>query len=287
MRHYQRHEINGDLWDEAVWRLGGLPYFYSEFLDSVAPKWQALIQDDYSALFPVTAKSFLTMEYAVQPQLTQQLGLLGGKESDLAFALHWLKESMRRTRICLPQVSEDLAAKYRFQNQKRQTFRIHFEEDTAHPWELLSSHHRRNIQKFQSSGAHIAPISPLACIHFFEQNMGKKLNLNQKFYNLFIKIAQISEAPFQVHSFGVFQGLELISVMSVLKSSGWHIYWLSATSEEGRKKSAAHGLVYHGLLQAFEARATWDFEGSMKPGLARFYSEFGGLAEDYSFIQGW
>jgi hypothetical protein len=287
MRHYQRPDINGDLWDEAVWRLGGLPYFYSEFLDVVAPKWQALIHEDYSALFPIPVKSFLTMEYAVQPQLTQQLGLLGGNEKDRSYALHWLKESMRRTRICLPDVPTAMAQKYAFTHQTRKTYRIHFEEDTCHPWEIISKHHQRNILKFQKSGSHIAPISHVACIQFFEQNMGKKIHVNQKFYHLFLKLAQISNAPFQVSSWGVFQGLELIAVMSVLKSSGWHIYWVSASSTEGRKNSAAHGLVYHGLQQAFEARATWDFEGSMEPGLARFYSDFGAKAEEYTFIQGW
>lgn len=294
MKIHKRNSIDAERWDETVWKNSGMPYFYSGFLDAVNPRWQALISEDYEKIFPIPIKSFLGIEVARQPLMCQQLGLLGGNPDDFQRALKWVKAEIRWIQITLglpPDVSwqkmEESAKRHALRLEKRISFRLDLRENDFHPWEKISEHHRRHIKKFQSNGCHIAPISALACIHFFEEHQGKKLNLPRSFYQRFKKIAELEHHPFRVKCWGAFEGVHLRSVMSVLESSGWRIYWLSATDELGKKQSAAHALVYQGMLDAFESKSQWDFEGGMKPGLARFYEGFGASPVEYAYLRGW
>jgi hypothetical protein len=291
---HKRNTIDAERWDETVWKESGMPYFYSGFLDAVNPRWQALISDDYEKIFPIPIKTYLGIEVARQPLACQQLGLLGGNTADFFSALKWIKAEIRWVQLTLglpPKLTfealEEEAKKQKFKVEKRITYRLDLSTDAFHPWDNISDHHRRHIRKFQSNGCHIAPISSLACIHFFEEHQGKSLKLPLSFYQRFKKIAEMENEPFRVKCWGAFEGVHLRSVMAVLESSGWRIYWLSATDDVGKKLSAAQGLVYHGLSEAFESKSKWDFEGGMKPGLAKFYAGFGAEAREYVYLKAW
>ena len=291
---HKRNTIDAERWDETVWRESGMPYFYSAFLDAVNPTWQALISEDYQSIFPIPIKTYLGIEVARQPLLCQQLGLLGGNSKDFFQSIQWVKSEIRWIQLTLGlplstswESLEKEAKKSKLTLEKRITYRLDFRDQQQHPWENISDHHRRHIKKFQSNGCHIAPISSLACIHFFEEHQGKKLKLPQSFYHRFKKIADLEGEPFRVKCWGAFEGLHLRSVMAVLECSGWRVYWLSATDEVGKKQSAAQGLVYHGLSEAFEAKCQWDFEGGMKAGLGRFYAGFGASSVAYAYLKGW
>ena len=294
MKIHKRNTIDAERWDETVWRESGMPYFYSAFLDALNPNWQALISEDYQSIFPIPIKTYLGIEVARQPLLCQQLGLIGGNPSDFQSALKWIKAEIRWIQLTMGfpkeiswQEMEHLAKMHALTLEKRITYRLDFREGLVHPWENISDHHLRHIKKFQSSGCHIAPISSLACIHFFEEHQGKMLRLPRPFYQRFKKIAELEHEPFRVKCWGAFEDVHLRSVMATLECSGWRIYWLSATDNEGKKRSAAHGLVYHGLTEAFESKSQWDFEGGMKPGLARFYAGFGAFPAEYAYLKGW
>ncbi len=294
MKIHKRNTIDAERWDETVWKQSGMPYFYSGFLDAVNPRWQALISDDYEKIFPIPVKSYLGIETARQPLLCQQLGLLGGRPADFSYSLKWLKSELRwiQMTVGLPngfswEALEKLAKTQKYSLEKRMTYQLRYEDGALPPWDQISEHHRRHIRKFQSNGFHIAPISGLACIHFFEEHQGKLLNLPRSFYQKFKALSEIEGEPFRVRCWGAFEGIHLHSVMAVLESSGWRIYWLSATDEVGKNRSAAHGLVYHGLVEAHESKSHWDFEGGMKAGLARFYSGFGAEALEYAYLKAW
>jgi len=57
---------------EAV---NGMVYGCSWYLDIVCPEWEALVQDDYEAIFPLTCNRKFGIRYLYQPFFTQQLGI--------------------------------------------------------------------------------------------------------------------------------------------------------------------------------------------------------------------
>ncbi|MBK8472915.1 MAG: hypothetical protein IPL33_12555 [Sphingobacteriales bacterium] len=55
IRYVAHADIDRLRWDDAITRAANsLPYAYSWYLDIVAPHWDALVTDDYSAVMPLT-----------------------------------------------------------------------------------------------------------------------------------------------------------------------------------------------------------------------------------------
>jgi len=63
-------------WDDCIKNApNGIIYAYSWYLDTVSKNWDALIFEDYSAVFPLTWKNKFGFKYLCQPPFSQQLGL--------------------------------------------------------------------------------------------------------------------------------------------------------------------------------------------------------------------
>src|SRR6185295_10985608 len=70
------HRIDKEKWDACIsGSCNPIVYAYSWYLDAVSPGWEALVEDDYCSVFPLTAKKKLGLNYLSQPYFTQQLGV--------------------------------------------------------------------------------------------------------------------------------------------------------------------------------------------------------------------
>ena len=76
IRYFRHTEIDKAKWDNCI-KLSpaGIVYSTSWYLDIVSPGWEALIEDNYKAVFPLTSKSKYGFNYLFQPFFTQQGGL--------------------------------------------------------------------------------------------------------------------------------------------------------------------------------------------------------------------
>src|ERR1035438_4089019 len=77
--HYlQQKEISKAKWDECISSAdNGLIYAYSHYLDSMAKRWDALVQGDYKAVMPLTWNKKYGIPYLCQPAFTASLGIFG------------------------------------------------------------------------------------------------------------------------------------------------------------------------------------------------------------------
>ena len=77
MINYLRHtQIDKPRWDQCIREsVNSMVYGYSWYLDLVSPGWDALMEDDYTSVFPLTHKRKYSVRYLAQPFFTQQLGL--------------------------------------------------------------------------------------------------------------------------------------------------------------------------------------------------------------------
>ena len=74
--HLKRDQIEDEKWNNCIQQSDNpLIYATSWYLDVVSPKWEALISDDYKAVFPLPVKSKLGIKYIAHPLFCQQLGL--------------------------------------------------------------------------------------------------------------------------------------------------------------------------------------------------------------------
>src|SRR5437016_14568872 len=76
IRYFQHHQIDKKKWDDSIRRsVNGMVYAYSWYLDVVSPNWNALIEGNYEAVFPLTWRKKYGFYYLYQPLFTQQLGV--------------------------------------------------------------------------------------------------------------------------------------------------------------------------------------------------------------------
>ncbi|MBN1596790.1 MAG: hypothetical protein JW894_00705 [Bacteroidales bacterium] len=80
IRYIRQKDINYSLWDRCInYSLNGVIYAQSWFLDIVAKKWDALVEDDYKTVMPLTFhRKFLHREL-FNPPFAKQLGIFSEK----------------------------------------------------------------------------------------------------------------------------------------------------------------------------------------------------------------
>ncbi|MEZ5197052.1 MAG: hypothetical protein R2764_11780 [Bacteroidales bacterium] len=76
IKYLQNHQIEKSKWDACIKEsVNGMVYANSWYLDIVAEDWEALVEDDYERVFPLTTGRKWGIDYLYQPVFTQQLGL--------------------------------------------------------------------------------------------------------------------------------------------------------------------------------------------------------------------
>ena len=80
IRYLTHNQIDTQRWDECIAQSpDGLVYAWSWYLDVVHPDWEALVEDDYGAVMPLTGNKKFGINYLFQPFFTQKFGVFGKK----------------------------------------------------------------------------------------------------------------------------------------------------------------------------------------------------------------
>jgi len=277
---YMDHSsIDKKKWDEAILSAdNGLLYACSWYLDCIAPKWDALIANDYEYLFPITIKHKYKLPYLVQPFLAQQLGL---------FSSNRITESILHKFINkLPSYSYEINLNYANTTQEGiQMTNLVLALDK--PYEQLQSAYSkntlRNIIKAGSKGYRFSDLSFDAFIKCYQTIDHRDKKVNQ------LLISKVIKAGFDrgyIHCCGLISPYDSVdAVLAFGNFNGRISYLFPASSEQGKQNSAMFMLVDE-LLKLYATKAGWfDFEGSMIEGIARFYRGFGAIEQPYRVLK--
>ena len=74
IQYLTHNQINLNKWDSTIAECGNI-YAYSWYLDIVHPGWEALVEDDYQSVMPLTGGKKFGVNYLYQPYFVQQLGV--------------------------------------------------------------------------------------------------------------------------------------------------------------------------------------------------------------------
>jgi hypothetical protein len=73
--YLKNDEIDREQWDNCIVNSSAAkPYPFSWYLDIMSPGWEALIDDDYDSVFPLTSRVRFGVQYVLTPPFIQQLG---------------------------------------------------------------------------------------------------------------------------------------------------------------------------------------------------------------------
>lgn len=288
MIEYKKHsEIDRSRWDACIeGSVNRLPYALSWWLDTVCPKWDALIEDNYKAVMPLTWNSKFGFDYLYQPYFTQQLGVFSSLTSDPDMVSRFLEAIPARFRyidIHLNSYNQPVNPNFRYVTRRNFTLDL----STSYI-QLFTNYHRsfrRNVNKAGHSRLIVKPgPGPSVFTGFIQNCLNEKLtNLRRSFHDIQLKIINTTIQ----NKTGIIQGAyshngELLAAGWFVEAAGRYALLVSASTPAGKKQLAMYMLVDHAIRQKAESGLILDFEGSNIPSIAYFNSGFGAKESFYS-----
>ncbi|OQA01617.1 MAG: hypothetical protein BWY70_00310 [Bacteroidetes bacterium ADurb.Bin408] len=284
--YLQNSDIDKEKWDACIRNApNGNVYAYSWYLDTVSAGWDALVGDDYDAVFPLTKRKKWGVQYLCQPPFSQQLGLFA--KSFISSELQDLFITRIPAHFRLIEINLN---KYHKQLQGNNTLMTSdtYELDLIYPYEelrkLYVENTSRNIKKSAAKGIYVSPhLRPEFMIELFKNNRGKHINtLSEKDYKMLLQLIYKSLNNKTGEILGVFdEHNELCAAAFFVQANGKVVFLFSALSPVGRECSAMFFLIDHFIRSHAGKPLVLDFEGSNNPELARFYAGFGAKKNRY------
>ncbi len=288
--YLKNEEIDVKKWDQCIHHsLNGIAYAYSWYLNIVAPEWEALILDDYKAVFPLTQNKKYGLHYLFQPFFTQQLGI---------FSPNLLNEKIIRLLL------NKIPSKYRYIDINLNTqntltdSKFFITKKVTHHLDLIADHQqiqvgyttnlKRNIKKAKQANIQILKNgNPEALVKLFVNNQGRKIKgLKRKDYFKLTPIIYEATYKGMGETWAAYdQNNDLCAGIFFLKSHHKVISLIIASNSTAQKHGAI-AFIFNSFIQAYqEKNLTLDFEGSMISGIARFYKSFGATEVIYQNIK--
>ncbi|KPK86109.1 MAG: hypothetical protein AMS27_05750 [Bacteroides sp. SM23_62_1] len=285
IRYLANKEIDRLKWDECIKNsCFETIYPYSWYLDLVSPGWEGLVRGDYDAIFPLTWKTKFGISYLVQPLLTQQLGVFAREKSPEMVVLSFLNNVPKKFKhidICLNSFNKLSSKEFKVLN------RVNYELDLNNDFEQIQSGYstntKRNIQKAKQNQLKIKNIDVETYIRLRKKSGERKFDHEHyhKLRRIFSGIVQKGRGEL----IGAFcNDIPCAGVVWAFSQS--RLIYLNGVSDEiGKEKRAMFLLIDYYIGNHAGKDLIMDFEGSMIPGIARFFRGFGAVPNGYKRIR--
>lgn len=281
--HCIKHaQIDSAKWNQCIdGALNCRIYAFDWHLDRTAIEWDALVYGDYEYVMPLPFRKKLGIKYLYQPIYSQQLGIFPPPSPNVLKAFISLVQDkfkysdVQLNALNVPEESgNDIFV-------ERQNYLLPLVEDFKTIISSYSKNTKRNIAKAQQHDLNIIEgIRLETYLEFKKQNMppGVDEQTLEKLKSLI--------AFGEYKGFGKIYGIytpenELCAAVYFCRWKDRVIYFNAAASEEGKNLGAMYYLLNRFVEDNAGKNLTLDFEGSMLPGVARFYSGFGAKPETY------
>jgi hypothetical protein len=281
IRYIKHNEIDKKKWDECIAHsFNGIIYGYSWYLDIVCPGWEALVEEDYRKVMPLTGRSKLGIRYLYQPFFTQQLGVFSVDKltgNDVARFLDAIPAHFKLVEISLNTFNKlDDPAGYEMKRSLTHELDLIPSYETLHA--QYSNNAKRNLKKGIKNGLTLAGfVSPGEVIALFKSGKGKEVSsfTGNHYAILALLINEcMSRGVGQVWGANDKEG-KLCAGCFFVESNGKSIFLFSGRSAEAKANGAMFFLIDRFIAQNAQRNLVLDFEGSNDPNLARFYKSFG------------
>ncbi|MGD0712292.1 MAG: hypothetical protein ABR968_14045 [Bacteroidales bacterium] len=280
IKYLTYQEIDRSKWDDCIASsFNGIVYAYSWYLDIVCPWWEALIENDYERVFPLTVRKKSGINYLFQPFFTQQLGV---------FSKSKLSEDI------VEEFIRNIPDKYKFAEINLNTFnkldesKFNIKPNLTHELDLIPSYDtifrnysdniKRNIKQALNAGLSITKnIDIDQIINIFRQNKGTEIDtFKDNDYLTLKKLVNLCIYKKAAHVWGIETKEKKICAGAVFVESNRKVIFLfSATNAEAKSMGAMSFLIDSFIRENAQYNLTLDFEGSNDVNLARFYKSFG------------
>lgn len=277
-------------WDDCIAKsFNGSVYAWSWYLDIVHPDWEALIENDYERVMPLTHSRKLLLSYMFQPFFVQQLGVYS--QSTLS------ADDVERFVRAIP--AKYKIVRYRLNEFNKVDYELGIYEphrnvvlDLIYDYQSLCNNYnnntKRNLIKANSAGLTIdKDVKAETIIKLFAENRGRDVeHWKEKEYKRLLDLVDTAiyhECCF-VCGVNDIEGRTIAG--GIFMCSHDRIIFLFSGSDESYKNKHALTFLLDNMIREFsESKYIFDFEGSDNDGLFRFYKGFGGKEVYYPEVK--
>jgi hypothetical protein len=286
--HLRHTQIDRIKWDATIAQsLCDLPYAYSWYLDVVCPMWEALATEDYAYVMPLPLKKKWGISYLIHPIWVQQLGVFSAQEVTT--------EIFNAFRHRIPYLMYDFNVNYLNRecisncSLVKTNLITPYNKDIDTIRKGYNSNTKRNISKAQKARLTIREVKIEEFVSLWKsENATMRWDLHATIQPLVeAAFSQFSNfnSQFKPHLFGVYKDDKLIASLFGMQTRKRFIYLIPVSNQAGKEHSAMFLLVDYILENICCSHGlTFDCEGSMIEGVARFYRGFGAKEQSYVSI---
>lgn len=281
MIKYLKHNmIDKKRWDDCISKsFNASVYAWSWYLDIVHPSWEALVENDYERVMPLTPSRKFCISYMFQPYFVQQLGVYSQSTLSEDDVERFINSVPKKIRIVRYRLSEYNKVNYDSENIiKHRNTELDLIYDYQSLYNNYSKNTKRNLAKAVNYGLTInRDVRAEDIISLFANNKGKDIaNWGKKEYLRLLDLidtAVYHESCFMCGANDIDGNL---IAGAVFMCSHDRIVFLFSASDYSHKEKHALTFIIDNVLRDFsETQYIFDFEGSDIDSLARYYKGFG------------
>ena len=286
MIHYLEHKaIDKKKWDATIAECDNI-YAYSWYLNLVHPGWEALVEDDYQSVMPLTGGKKFGICYLYQPYFVQQLGVFSKAPLTMEKTKEFLNAIPSKYRFAEIRLNEGNAIEDGLQGVE---YHRNVLLDLNLEYEGIKANYhqntKRNLAKAEANHLQIVnTVIPYHVVALFRDNRGALLDKwGDAEYNVMTQLAQVAQKRNHAFILGVTEkGVgQLIAAAIFMNTKDRITFLFSGLTEEGKQRQAMTYLLDQVIQKYANQPVTFDFEGSDDENLARFYLGFGGREVKY------
>lgn len=285
IQYLQHKDIDKQKWDATITECGNI-YAYSWYLDIVHPGWEALVEDDYQSVMPLTGSKKFGVNYLYQPYFVQQLGVFSKQHPTSEKVSAFLNAIPKKYRFAEIRLNENNVLDDNLEGiEYHRNVILDLNRDYKSIRENYHTNTKRNLAKAENNNLQILTnVIPYHVVALFRDNRGALLDKwGDAEYGILTglgKTAQNRKAAFVLGVNEKGDG-EILSAALFMKANGRITFLFSGLNEKGKEKQAMTYLLDQVIQKYAGQPITFDFEGSDDENLARFYLGFGGTETKY------
>lgn len=286
--HLKHNEINKASWDNCISNsINSIAYAYSWYLDIVHEGWEALVEDDYHRVMPLTIRSKLGVNYLYQPFFVQQLGVFSVSELNPDIVEDFINSIPKEVRVIDFNLNHFNRVNS-FNKIKNSNYLLDLISDYEKIFSSYSTNTKRNLKKaIKNELQVIKGVNPDELIKLFRDNKGKYVaKWKDENYRVLTRLIYTSIHKGMGVTYGVYTKFnELCAAAFFLKSNNRIIFLFSGANSNAKQNGAMTFLIDSVIKRNSPGLKILDFEGSNDSNLARFYKGFGALQSEYLTIK--
>lgn len=281
---YIKHaEINSEKWNHCIENAPNSRLYANDWhLDRTADFWDALVWGDYDYVMPLPIRKKFGISYVYQPLYSQQLGIFPSPDNKIAAAFyHELLQNIQYSDVYINSENPIIKSNEALTFLPRKNYLLDLKNDYNTIYSNYSKNTKRNIVKAFQNNLHV-----IEGIRLEEFLAFKKENLPVKLAKSDVEKLKSIVAYGQYKGIGEIYGVysaanELCAAVYFCRWKDRVIYLNAVSNDEGKELKAMYFLVENFIRSNAGRELKIDFEGSMIPGVERFYQGFGALPEIY------